>query len=56
MNFSIAYGKTVYGFSKDWGCSFEEAKDTVDLWFADRPEVKKWQESVQYNAKELGWT
>ena len=25
MNFSIAYGKTVHGFSKDWGCSIEEA-------------------------------
>lgn len=25
MNFSIAYGKTVYGFMKDWNCSKEEA-------------------------------
>jgi len=26
MNFSIAYGKTVHGFMKDWNCSKEEAK------------------------------
>lgn len=25
MNFSIAYGKTAHGFSKDWGCSLSEA-------------------------------
>jgi DNA polymerase-1 len=25
MNFSIAYGKTAHGFSKDWDCSLEEA-------------------------------
>ena len=25
MNFSIAYGKTVHGFMKDWGVSLDEA-------------------------------
>jgi len=25
MNFSIAYGKTAHGFSKDWSTSIEEA-------------------------------
>ncbi len=25
MNFSIAYGKGSYGFSKDWNISLEEA-------------------------------
>ena len=42
MNFSIAYGKTVHGFMKDWNCSKEEAQATVDLWYADRPEVREW--------------
>jgi DNA polymerase-1 len=42
MNFSIAYGKTVHGFMKDWNCSEEEAKKTMDLWYSDRPEVKTW--------------
>mmetsp|Transcript_32531 Transcript_32531/g.24043 ORF Transcript_32531/g.24043 Transcript_32531/m.24043 type:complete len:104 (-) Transcript_32531:254-565(-) len=56
MNFSIAYGKTVHGFMKDWNCSREEAQATVDLWFADRPEVKQWQAKVQAVAQEKGWT
>ena len=44
MNFSIAYGKTVHGFMKDWNCSEEEARNTVSLWYSDRPEVKLWQD------------
>ena len=42
MNFSIAYGKTVHGFMKDWQCSEAEAKQTMDAWYSDRPEVKAW--------------
>ena len=26
MNFSIAYGKTAFGFAKDWNCSKKEAE------------------------------
>ncbi|BFI30949.1 DNA polymerase I [Marchantia polymorpha subsp. ruderalis] len=44
LNFSIAYGKTAMGLSKDWKVSLEEAKATVDLWYSDRPEVRRWQE------------
>ena len=39
LNFSIAYGKTAHGLSKDWKVSLEEAKATVERWYADRPEV-----------------
>lgn len=46
MNFSIAYGKTVHGFMKDWNCTLEEAQQTVDLWYRDRPEVKAWQKEI----------
>jgi DNA polymerase-1 len=56
MNFSIAYGKTVHGFMKDWNCEFDEAKNTVDLWYRDRPEVKEWQREVKIIAEEKGWT
>ena len=44
LNFSIAYGKTAHGLSKDWGTSLEEAANTVELWYSDRPEVRDWQE------------
>ena len=39
LNFSIAYGKTAHGLSKDWNVSLEEAQETVNKWYADRPEV-----------------
>ena len=42
MNFSIAYGKTVHGFMKDWNCSEQEARETVEMWYRDRPEVRSW--------------
>ena len=29
MNFSVAYGKTSYGFAKDWNCTLEEAEKFV---------------------------
>lgn len=56
MNFSIAYGKSAYGFSKDWGCSLEEAQATLDAWYKERKEVKTWQEKVKKTAVEKGWT
>ena len=43
LNFSIAYGKTKHGLSRDWGVSLEEAGQTVEAWYSDRPEVKAWQ-------------
>ncbi len=46
MNFSIAYGKSAYGFAKDWDCSLEEAQKALDLWYSERQEVKKWQEKI----------
>ena len=39
LNFSIAYGKTAHGLSRDWGTSLKEAQETVERWYADRPEV-----------------
>ena len=34
LNFSIAYGKTAHGLSKDWGVSHTEAQAMVDAWSA----------------------
>jgi ABC-type enterobactin transport system permease subunit len=36
LNFSIAYGKTAHGLSKDFGVTLEEAQDTVRRWYSDR--------------------
>ena len=55
LNFSIAYGKTVHGLAIDWGISKEEAQQTLDAWYADRPEVLQWQESTRAFAKKYGF-
>lgn len=54
LNFSIAYGKTPQGLSKDWKVSVKEAKNTVDLWYNDRKEVLKWQQKRKKEAFEFG--
>ena len=56
MNFSIAYGKSSHGFSKDWGCSLEEAQEVLDAWYKERQEVKEWQDETKKTAIEKGWT
>lgn len=56
LNFSIAYGKTVHGLSKDWGVSVGEARAMLDAWYSDRPEVLAWQKSTIASAHRTGWT
>ncbi|XP_058726746.1 DNA polymerase I A, chloroplastic/mitochondrial-like [Vicia villosa] len=53
LNFSIAYGKTPVGLSKDWRVSVKEAKKTVDLWYNDRKEVLQWQEERKQEARKF---
>lgn len=47
LNFSIAYGKTQAGLARDWGISTEEAKETLELWYKERQEVRQWQEECR---------
>lgn len=47
MNFSIAYGKSAIGFSKDWNCTLEEAEETVKKWYSNRKEAERWQKDVK---------
>ena len=56
LNFSIAYGKTALGLANDLGCTTSEAKDTIDLWYNARPEVKLWQYKQKLTALETGKT
>jgi DNA polymerase-1 len=56
LNFSIAYGKTPHGLSKDWGVTVEEAKHMLKAWYDDRPEVLEWQKQTIANARAKGWT
>src|SRR5690606_24315378 len=46
INFSILYGMTPYGLSKDLGISYNEAKEYIDRFMAQYPGVQEWMESV----------
>eukprot|EP00198_Chlamydomonas_reinhardtii_P006693 XP_001696029.1 predicted protein [Chlamydomonas reinhardtii] len=54
LNFSIAYGKTAHGLAADFKTSKEEAQATVDKWYADRFEVRQWQEKTKEGARQEG--
>lgn len=56
LNFSIAYGKTAHGLSKDWGVSQKEAEDMLTAWYEARPEVEKWQRDTKKYARSHGIT
>lgn len=56
LNFSIAYGKTAYGLSQDWGVTKKEAEAMLEAWYQARPEVRNWQEATKQTAKEEGFT
>ena len=56
LNFSIAYGKTSRGLAKDWNVSVKEATEILNKWYADRPEVKEWQERTIETAIQTGYT
>ena len=56
LNFSIAYGKTAHGLSKDWGVTIREAKQEIDAWYRDRPEVLEWQKKTIERANKYGYT
>ncbi len=46
INFSILYGLTPYGLSKDLGISMSDAKKYIDKYFAQYPGIVAWMDSV----------
>ena len=40
LNFSLLYGKSAYGFSKDWNCSRQEAEEIIAIYFSQYPGVR----------------
>lgn len=55
INFSILYGLTPYGLSKDLNIPFTDAKEYIDKYFAQYPGVKAWMDSVVEQAQEHGY-
>ncbi len=56
MNFSIAYGKSAVGFSRDWNCSIQEAEETVKKWYSNRKEAESWQIEIKKQAIDKAYT
>ncbi len=55
INFSILYGLTPYGLSKDLDISLKEAKHFIDTYFAHYKHVRPWMDSVIEEAKRKGY-
>ena len=56
INFSILYGLTPYGLSKDLKISMSDAKKYIDKYFAQYPKVSQWMEFVELETKAKGYT
>ena len=55
INFSILYGLTAYGLSKDLDIPVKEAATYIDTYFSQYPAVKDWMEEVVEKTKQLGF-
>jgi DNA polymerase-1 len=55
INFSILYGLTPFGLSKDLNIPFKDAKQYIDKYFAQYPQVSAWMESVIDFTKKNGY-
>jgi DNA polymerase-1 len=55
INFSVLYGMTPYGLSKDLGIPFGDAKKYIDTYFEQYPGVSAWMNQVIEQTKELGY-
>ncbi|MBD3272787.1 DNA polymerase I [Candidatus Dependentiae bacterium] len=56
INFSIIYGLTPYGLSKDLGIKLSKAKEYIEKYFDTYKNVAKWIEKTIKEAKEKGYT
>lgn len=55
INFSILYGLTPYGLSRELHISMKEAKHYIETYMAQYPGVQKWMEDVVEETKEFGY-
>lgn len=44
VNFGLVYGKSPFGFAKDWNCSIDEAQEFLDRYFKKFYGIKSWME------------
>lgn len=56
VNFSIIYGKTPFGLSKELKITRGEAASYIDKYFKEYPKVKELEENIIKNASEKGYS
>lgn len=56
LNFSILYGLTAYGLSRDLRVSYADAKKYIELYFEQYPGVRNWMDQVVEQVKRTGYT
>ncbi|HBJ77667.1 MAG: DNA polymerase I [Fusobacterium varium] len=56
INFSIIYGKTAFGLSKELGITQKEATDYINRYFEQYPKVKDFEKSIIAYAEKNGYT
>ncbi|MCK4523313.1 hypothetical protein KAU15_00175, partial [candidate division WOR-3 bacterium] len=56
INFSIIYGKTAFGLSKELNISRKEATAFIDRYFIDYQGVRRWMDKAINNAREKGFS
>lgn len=55
INFSILYGLTPYGLSKDLDISLKDAKHFIDTYFSHYKFVRPWMDNIIEDAKRTGY-
>lgn len=55
INFSIMYGMTPYSLAKEFDITPTEAKQYIDRYFAQYPQVAEWMDATIQQAKERGY-
>lgn len=55
INFSILYGLTPYGLSKDLNIPFKDAKSYIDAYFGQYPGVRVWMDGIIEETKKKGY-
>ncbi len=55
INFSILYGLTPYGLSKDLNIPFGDAKQYIEKYFAQYPGVRAWMDRIVQQTEEKGY-
>ncbi|MCL4229134.1 DNA polymerase I [Candidatus Dependentiae bacterium] len=55
INFSVLYGLTPFGLSQDLKIPFKDAKDYIEKYFAQYPDVSRWMERIVDSCKKNGY-